>query len=84
MGLFADGRSGVGWNGAGIGEYLGVSGQGVSGFLVVSGFQPDPTQLYAQLVGLGALILLFGVVWLALRGLDRLLNLWSRAEHAAK
>lgn len=84
MGLFADGRSGVGWNGVGIGDYLGVSGQGVSGFLVVSGFQPDPTQLYAQLVGLGALILLFGVVWLALRGLDRLLNLWSRAEHAAK
>jgi len=80
LGLFADGRSGVGWNGVGIGEYLGVSGQGVSGYLVVSGSQPDPTQLYAQLVGLGALIVLFGVVWLAFRGLDRLLNLWSRAQ----
>jgi Amt family ammonium transporter len=80
LGLFADGRGGVGWNGVGIGEYLGVSGQGVSGYLVVSGFQPDPTQLYAQLVGLGALIVLLGVVWLAFRGLDRLLNLWSRAQ----
>ncbi len=80
LGLFADGRSGAGWNGVGIGDYLGVSGQGVSGYLVVSGFQPDPTQFYAQLVGLGALVLLFGLVWLAFRGLDRLLNLWSRAE----
>ncbi len=80
LGLFADGRSGVGWNGVGIGDYLGVSGQGVSGFFVVPGFQPGPNQLYAQLVGLGALILLMGVVWLAFRGLDRLLTLWPRAE----
>jgi len=80
LGLFADGTSGVGWNGVGIGDYLGVPGQGVSGYLVGSGFQPDPTQLYAQLVGLGAIILLFGLVWLAFRGLDRLLTLWPRAE----
>ncbi|MFQ6001708.1 MAG: ammonium transporter, partial [Anaerolineae bacterium] len=76
LGLFANGGSGVGWNGVGIGDYLGVSGQGVSGYLVVSGFQPDPTQLYAQLVGLGALVLLMGAVWLAFRGLDRLLMNW--------
>jgi len=31
-------------------------------------------------VGLGALVLLFGLVCLAFRGLDRLLNLWSRAQ----
>ncbi len=80
LGFFADGRNGVGWNGVGIGDYLGVSGQGISGFFVVPGFQPDPTQLYAQLVGLGALVLLFGVVWLAFRGLDRLLTLWPGAE----
>ncbi|MGB5932154.1 MAG: hypothetical protein WBH57_03685, partial [Anaerolineae bacterium] len=80
LGLFSHGRSGVGWNGVGIGEYLGVSGQGVSGFFVVPGFQPNPNQLYAQLVGLGALILLMGVVWLAFRGLARLLILWPRAE----
>lgn len=80
LGLFADGRSGVGWNGVGIGDYLGVSGQGVSGLFAVSGFQPDPTQLYAQLVGIGALILLFGGVWLAFRGLERLRILWPRAE----
>ena len=80
LGLFADGRSSVGWNGVGIGDYLGVSGQGVSGFFVVPGFQPGPNQLYAQLVGLGALILLMGVVWLAFRGLDRLRTLWPPAE----
>lgn len=80
LGFFADGRNGVGWNGVGVSEYLAVPGQGVSGFLVVSGFQRDPTQLYAQLVGLGALIILCGVVWLTFRGLDRLRTLWARAE----
>jgi len=80
LGLFADGRSGIGWNGVGIGDYLGVPGQGVSGYVVVSGFQPDSTQLYAQLVGIGALIFLFGTVWLAFRGLERLRALWPRAE----
>jgi Amt family ammonium transporter len=80
LGLFADGRSSVGWNGVGVRNYLGISGQGVSGYFVVSGFQPDSTQLYAQLVGIGALILLFGAVWLAFRGLERLRALWPRAE----
>lgn len=80
LGLFADGRSGVGWNRVGIGDYLGVSGQGVSGLFAVSGFQPDSTQLYAQLVGIGALILLIGGGWLAFRGLERLRILWPRAE----
>ena len=58
-GLFADGRYGVGWNGMGATEYLGVLGQGVSGYFTDRGFQPDwPGQLYAQLIGLAAIFVL--------------------------
>jgi Amt family ammonium transporter len=68
VGLFADGSSGGGWNGVGAREYLGIDGQGVSGLLVGSGFQPDwPGQLYAQITGIVALLLLaLGVSWLIL------------------
>ncbi|MDH4208759.1 MAG: ammonium transporter, partial [Anaerolineae bacterium] len=41
VGLFADGRSGPGWNGVGAQQYLGVPGQGVSGLLTGAGLQPD-------------------------------------------
>ncbi|MCS7286014.1 MAG: hypothetical protein RMK30_03365 [Anaerolineae bacterium] len=55
--FLADGRYGEGWNGI-PGNYLGVSGQGVSGLLVLQGFIPDfPHQLYAQLIGLAAVLL---------------------------
>jgi Amt family ammonium transporter len=54
-GILADGRAGQGWNGAGPAGDLGVAGQGVSGLAVASGFAPDPGQLHAQLVGLGAI-----------------------------
>ncbi len=57
--LFADGRSGQGWNGVGLEEYRTVSGQGVTGFLPAPGFLGDgPGQLIAQLAGLGAVIAL--------------------------
>ncbi len=60
--LFADGRSGQGWNGVGPVEYHTVPGQGVTGFMPAAGFLGDGRgQLVAQLAGLGA-ILLFG--WL--------------------
>jgi Amt family ammonium transporter len=68
IGFLADGTAGAGWNGIGGGEYLRVSGQGVTGLLAASGFRPDfPLQLQAQLVG-GASLLLFGffVAWLSL------------------
>jgi ammonium transporter, Amt family len=66
VGIFADGRAGVGWNGVGASAYLGVTGQGVTGLLAAPGFQPDwPGQMQAQLVGLAALALLgFFAAWL--------------------
>ena len=64
--IFADGRYGTGWNGLGAEEYLGIAGQGVSGYLVASGFQHDfPNQLYAQLAGTATVIILaFALAWL--------------------
>lgn len=54
--LFADGRSGQGWNGVGIAEYRTVLGQGVTGFLPADGFVADGRgQVIAQLAGLGAI-----------------------------
>jgi len=79
LGLFADGRHGAGWNGIGATEYLGVLGQGVSGYFTARGFQPDwPGQLYAQLIGLAALFLLtFVLTWLLLRVLRGLIQAWE-------
>jgi Amt family ammonium transporter len=67
--LFADGRYGKGWNGVGVGEYLGVTGQGVTGYLTPSDVQPDfPQQMYAQLVGLLAIVVVsFFVSWLVFK-----------------
>ncbi len=68
VGLLADGSAGAGWNGIGVGEYLRVAGQGVTGLLPASGYRPDfPLQLQAQLVG-GASLVLFGffAAWLVL------------------
>ena len=54
--LFADGRSGQGWNGVGLTEYHTVLGQGVTGFLPADGFIADGRgQMIAQLAGLGAI-----------------------------
>jgi len=56
MGIFADGAAGAGWQLAGIGSYLGVAGQGVSGLLIAEGFQRDfPSQLQAQVIGVVAI-----------------------------
>jgi Amt family ammonium transporter len=56
LGLFAEGRTGAGWNGVGLREYLGGVGQGVTGLLPAAGFVADPAQLVAQLVGAGVLV----------------------------
>lgn len=56
VGFFADGLVGQGWNGIGTEAYLGVPGQGVTGFFPAPGLAPDwPGQLHAQLVGLAAI-----------------------------
>ncbi|MGD2176299.1 MAG: hypothetical protein PVG71_00595 [Anaerolineae bacterium] len=64
--LFADGRSGQGWNGVGPTEYRTVLRQGVTGFVPAAGFIGDgPGQLVAQSAGLGAIALLALLVsWL--------------------
>jgi len=55
-GLFGDGLAGQGWNGIGPEIYLGVAGQGITGFFPASGFAPDwPGQINAQLIGLAAI-----------------------------
>lgn len=57
--IFADGTFGVGWNKTGIGRHLGVTGQGVSGIFVQTGFVPDsPGQMEAQFFGVVAIGLL--------------------------
>lgn len=79
LGFFADGRYGAGWNGVGPTEYLGVLGQGVSGYFTARGFQPDwPNQLYAQLIGLAAIsILAFVLTWLLFRVWRGLIEAWE-------
>ena len=58
-GILANGRFGQGWQGVGAKEYLGLTGQGVTGALVGRGIQPDwPQQFYAQVIGVLALVLL--------------------------
>ncbi len=62
-GLFADGLIGQGWNGIGSESYLGVAGQGVTGFFPAPGLAPDwPGQINAQLLGLAAITGLTGVL----------------------
>ncbi len=74
--LFADGRSGQGWNGVGPTEYHTVLGQGVTGFLPADGLTGDgPGQLVAQLAGLGAVTIpvwvISGLTFFALSLPDR-------------
>jgi Amt family ammonium transporter len=80
--IFADGRWGMGWNGVGVGEHLGVEGQGISGLILAAGYQPaGVSQLQAQLVGIGALCLVACVVpWAFFRS-----AMWLRdAVHRAQ
>jgi Amt family ammonium transporter len=77
-GFFGDGLAGQGWNGIGADAYLGVTGQGVTGFFPAPGFAPDwPGQINAQLVGLAAIagltVALVGLFFLVLKVL---LLLW--------
>jgi Amt family ammonium transporter len=71
-GLLADGLAGQGWNGMGAEAYLGVPGQGVTGFFPAPGLAPDwPGQINAQLLGLAAIagltVALVGILFLLLR-----------------
>jgi Amt family ammonium transporter len=77
-GVFSDGQAGQGWNGIGAEGYLGVTGQGVTGFFPAPGLAADwPGQMNAQLTGLAAISLLtvalVGALFLVLKVL---LLLW--------
>jgi len=67
--IFADGRWGAGWNGVGVQEYLGIPGQGVTGWLLAPGYQrAGPGQFQAQVAGFVALLVLCLLVpWLLFR-----------------
>lgn len=59
LAIFADGTYGVGWNNTGLNQYLGVTGQGVTGIFSQTGFVPDsPGQMEAQFFGIVAIGLL--------------------------
>lgn len=92
VGVFADGVAGQGWQMTGVDTYLGVSGQGVSGLLVASGYQPDASgQFQAQLIGITALglwglltgLILCTPIGLLLHGLQRDSRRARRAAHAS-
>ena len=58
VGIFADGAAGAGWQQIGVGSYLGVSDQGVTGLLAAQNFQSDfPGQIQAQIIGIAGLSL---------------------------
>ncbi len=66
VGLFADGRWGQGWNRIGVGQFLGIAQQGVTGFLAAPGFHRDwPGQMQAQIIGAAVIALFcFVAAWL--------------------
>ena len=79
--IFADGHWGVGWNGVGVQQYLGIAGQGISGYLLAEGYVPaGPSQLYAQLAGIGALLVVALLVpWLGFKWAVWIQSLGRRA-----
>jgi len=76
LALFADGLAGQGWNRVGTESYLGVSGQGVTGYLAAVGTVSDwPGQFQAQIAGaaaqFGTCFLLSLLLFAVLRGIGR-------------
>jgi Amt family ammonium transporter len=76
VGLFADGRGGGGWNRVGLVTYLGVDGQGVTGYLALPGYVSDwPGQFTAQAIGAAAIgVTVFVLSWVLfalVRGITR-------------
>jgi Amt family ammonium transporter len=72
VGILSDGLAGQGWNGVGPETYLGVTGQGITGFFPGTGLAPDwPGQINAQLVGLAAIsaltLVLVGALFLVFK-----------------
>ena len=74
LAIFADGQYGIGWNKTGVGTYLGVANQGVTGILAAPGFVPDsPGQMEAQFYALVAIALFaFITAWMTFFSLRRI------------
>jgi len=81
LALVASGRYGVGWNGVGEENYLGVESQGVSGLIVAPGYASDwPGQMVAQLVGAVAIFVWsFGLSWLLMQIVAGIIHAWQRS-----
>jgi hypothetical protein len=79
VGLFADGHAGQGWNRVGQGAYLGVAGQGVTGYLAGSGYASDwPAQFQAQATGaIAILFTAFFASWLLYAAIQGLTRAWQ-------
>lgn len=77
LGLFAEGRTGAGWNGVGLREYLGVPSQGITGLLPAPGFLADTQQILAQIVGLAAIAVWIVGLTLALSAISN--RVWRLA-----
>jgi len=79
--FFATGLYGAGWNLVGSGEYLGVTGQGVTGLLAAVGRQPDwPGQLTAQAAAIAASIIFPGLLaFVVFQAIHRLVRAWQPA-----
>jgi Amt family ammonium transporter len=79
VGLFAGGRSGEGWNRVGAIAYLGVDGQGVTGYLALPGYASDwPGQFYAQAIGAIAIgVTAFGLSWLLFALVQGITRAWQ-------
>jgi Amt family ammonium transporter len=85
VGALANGSAGAGWNEIGVGEYLGVAGQGVTGLLAAAGFRADfPLQLQAQLIGAAAIAILgFFAAWIFLAPLATVAHILKPRHQAA-
>jgi Amt family ammonium transporter len=78
VGLLAGGQGGEGWNRVGAGAYLGIEGQGVSGYVVLPGYASDwPGQFRAQAIGVAAIgVAAFVLSWLLFAGVQGLAHAW--------
>ncbi len=79
VGLFAGGRAGDGWNRVGAVAYLGVDGQGVTGYLALPGYVGDwPGQFTAQVIGAMAIgVTAFVLSWLLFALVQGITRAWQ-------
>jgi hypothetical protein len=85
LGIFADGGAGQGWNRVGLDAYLGVEGQGITGYLAAPGYVSDwPGQMQAQATGTIAIALVaFFLSWLLFAIFQGLSRAWH-GEYAVR